>query len=110
MNELINLIKTLGVSVYKNYATTANECIVYSYNTTAADKVIKRTRLKLTIIAKTSERCEELESAVNDLILTFGDEPLGDILVCAVNGGGTLYDEARNMQHTILYYDIIKRY
>lgn len=110
MNELINLIKTLGVNVFENHATIANECIVYSYNTTYADKIIKRIRLKLTIIAKTTARCEELEAAINDLILTFADEPVADILVCSVNGGGTLYDEARNMQHTILYYDIVKKY
>ena len=111
MNELISmLIKALDCRVYAQRTTDVGECVLYDYHTFSQSDGVQKIRLQITIIAPTSEKTLRREEIIKSTILTLGDTPLtDDILQVAANGGGTLYDDARQMQHRIIYFDILKR-
>lgn len=111
MEELIKkLIKALDCPVYAQHTTDMSECVIYDYHTLSQRDGVQKIRLKITIIAPTSAETLKREEIVKSTILTLGDTPLtNDILQVAANGGGTLYDDARQMQHRIIYFDILQR-
>lgn len=86
------------------------DCLVYDYHTFSADKITEAKRLEIVIIAKTLSKTLEIENELKRLILTLADKPLTtNILRVEINGGGSLYDNERLMNHRILYFDIISR-
>ena len=111
MKELITKLKSvLDCPLYCQRTDDTGECVIYDFHTFAQQDGVQRVRLQITIIAGTMPRTLEKEEVVKSTILTFGDEPLSnDILQVALNGGGNIYDDARQMHHHILYFDIIKR-
>lgn len=111
MKELITKLKSvLDCPLYCQRTDDTGECVIYDFHTFAQQDGVQRVRLQITIIAGTMARTLEKEEVVKSTILTFGDEPLSnDILQVALNGGGNIYDDARQMHHHILYFDIIKR-
>lgn len=111
MNELIKkLIKALDCPVYGQRTTNMGECVIYDYHTFSQSDGVQKIRLQITIIAPTSAETLKQEEIIKSTILTLGDTPLSnDILQVGLNGGGNLYDDARQMHHHILYFDIIKR-
>ena len=111
MNELISmLIDALDCRVYGQRTTDKGECVIYDYHTFSQSDGVQKIRLQITIIAPTSDKTLKREEIIKSTILTLGDSPLtDDILQVAANGGGILYDDARQMQHRIIYFDILKR-
>lgn len=111
MKELITNLKTmLDCPLYCQRTDDTGECVIYDFHTLTQQDGVQRVRLQITIIAGTMAKALEKEEIIKSAILTFGDEPLSnDILQVALNGGGNLYDDARQMHHHILYFDIIKR-
>ena len=86
------------------------DCLVYDYHTFSADKITEAKRLEIVIIAKTLSKTLEIENELKRLILTLADKPLTtNILRVEINGGGSLYDNERIMNHRILYFDLISR-
>lgn len=86
------------------------DCLVYDYHTFSADKITEAKRLEIVIIAKTLSKTLKIENELKRLILTLADKPLTtNILRVEINGGGSLYDNERLMNHRILYFDIISR-
>lgn len=86
------------------------DCLVYDYHTFSADKITEAKRLEIVIIAKTLSKTLEIENELKRLILTLADKPLTtNILKVEINGGGSLYDNERLMNHRILYFDLISR-
>ena len=111
MNELIKkLIKARDCPVYGQRTTDMGECVIYDYHTFSQSDGVQKIRLQITIIAPTSAETLRQEEIIKSTILTLGDSPLtDDILQVAANGGGTLYDDGRQMQHRIIYFDVVKR-
>ena len=86
------------------------DCLLYDYHTFSADKITEAKRLEIVIIAKTLSKTLEIENELKRLILTLADKPLTtNILRVEINGGGSLYDNERLMNHRILYFDLISR-
>ena len=86
------------------------DCLVYDYHTFSADQITEAKRLEIVIIAKTLSKTLEIENELKRLILTLADKPLTtNILRVEINGGGSLYDNERLMNHRILYFDLISR-
>lgn len=86
------------------------DCLVYDYHTFSADKITEAKRLEIVIIAKTLSKTLKIENELKRLILTLADKPLTtNILRVEINGGGSLYDNERLMNHRILYFDLISR-
>lgn len=86
------------------------DCLVYDYHTFSADKITEAKRLEIVIIAKTLSKTLEIENELKRLILTLADKSLTtNILRVEINGGGSLYDNERLMNHRILYFDLISR-
>ncbi len=111
MKELITKLNSvLDCPLYCQRTDDMGECVIYDFHTFAQQDGVQRVRLQITIIAGTMAKALEREEIIKSTILTFGDEPLSnDILQVALNGGGNIYDDARQMHHHILYFDIIKR-
>ena len=111
MKELIKkLIEALDCPLYCQRTDDMGECVLYDYHTFSQSDGVQKIRLQITIIAGTMAKAVEKEEIIKSTILTLGDTPLtDDILQVAANGGGTLYDDGRQMQHRIIYFDIIKR-
>lgn len=104
------LKELIGSNIFPNRTEYLGDCIVYNFHTITQDKKVQKCRLQITIIAATTALTVAIEERVKTILLTLGDNPLtNDILQVALNGGGTLYDEERTMNHRILYFDIIKR-
>ena len=86
------------------------DCLVYDYHNFSAEKITEAKRLEIVIIAKTLSKTLEIENELKRLILTLADKPLTtNILRVEINGGGSLYDNERLMNHRILYFDLISR-
>lgn len=111
MKELIEKLKSvLDCPLYCQRTDDMGECVLYDFHTFAQQNGVQRVRLQITIIAGTMAKAVEKEEIIKKAILTLGDTPLSDdILQVALNGGGNLFDYARQMHHHILYFDIIKR-
>lgn len=111
LNNDSTLIEMIGGNhIYPIETNYTGECIIYDYYTTSYDKCKKYARLQITIIATTIVKTLEVEDRVNELLTTLGDEnKTNNVLKVQVNGGGSLYDYARNMNHRIINYDIIGR-
>ena len=111
MKELIAKLKSvLDCPLYCQRTDDMGECVLYDFHTFAQQDGVQRVRLQITIIAGTMAKAIEKEEIIKKAILTLGDTPLSnDILQVALNGGGNLYDDARQMHHHILYFDIVKR-
>lgn len=122
IREILNILKADKKLMALINGTTANphiypietdylgDCLVYDYHTFSADKITEAKRLEIVIIAKTLSKTLEIENELKRLILTLADKPLTtNILRVEINGGGSLYDNERLMNHRILYFDIISR-
>lgn len=111
MKQLIDTLKNaLDCPLYAMQTDDVGECVIYNFHTLSQRDGIQRIRLQTTIIAHTMMTTLTREEIIKSAILTLGDCPFdNDILQVAANGGGTLYDDARQMQHRIIYFDIIKR-
>ena len=111
MRELIAKLKSaLDCPLYCQRTDDTGECVIYDFHTFGQQNGVQRVRLQITIIAGTMAKTLEREEIIKSTILTLGDEPLSnDILQCVLNGGGNLYDDARQMHHHILYFEMIKR-
>lgn len=115
MNEIIQTLLNseelnvlVGNHIHPNYTTYTGDCIVYTYSTISNDRAAKRQRLTLTIIANDLEKADEIETCVCALLLTLGDAPFSrNIVNIKQNGGGDLFDTARNKNHRIMYFDIV---
>lgn len=100
----------IGNNIYPNHTSYLGECVLYDFHTISNNRKVKRVRLQITIIADSIANSVAIEDAIQNVLLTLGDEPLvGDTLQVASNGGGTLFDSSRDKHHRILYYDIIQR-
>ena len=107
--QLITLLNGKA-AIYPLSTSDLGTCIVYDCHSLSDDKVKRTDRLQLTIIADTLAKSLAIESRVKTLLLTFADLPLNDqILQVEVNGGGSLYDEARKKNHRIIYFNIVSR-
>lgn len=99
----------VGSHIYANYTEYLGDCIVYSYNTLNNDKCVHRLRLKMVIIAQSLATCDAVEAAIKDTIVSLGDDTIEGYTHIAQNGGGDMFDVARNMNHRTMYFDVIKR-
>ena len=111
-NKLMGLIDGTAADphIYPIETDYLGECLLYDYHTFSADKITEGKRLQITIIAKTLGKTIEIENQLKRLIITLADKPLtNNILQVEVNGGGSLYDNERKMNHRILYFDILSR-
>ena len=107
--ELING-SAANPHIYPIETDYLGDCLVYDYHTFSADKITEAKRLEIVIIAKTLSKTIEIENQLKRLIITLADKPLtNNILQVEVNGGGSLYDNDRKMNHRILYFDILSR-
>ena len=107
--ELING-SAANPHIYPIETDYLGDCLVYDYHTFSADKITEAKRLEIVIIAKTLSNTLEIENELKRLILTLADKPLTtNILRVEINGGGSLYDNERLMNHRILYFDLISR-
>lgn len=107
--ELING-SAANPHIYPIETDYLGDCLVYDYHTFSADKITEAKRLEIVIIAKTLSKTLEIENELKRLILTLADKPLTtNILRVEINGGGSLYDNERLMNHRILYFDLISR-
>lgn len=122
IREILNILKADKKLMALINGTAANphiypietdylgDCLVYDYHTFSADKITEAKRLEIIIIAKTLSKTLEIENELKRLILTLADKPLTtNILRVEINGGGSLYDNERLMNHRILYFDLISR-
>lgn len=118
MDELIRILRgddalakmLNGNHVYASPSMYMGNSIVYSYYTTTSDGAVQQIRLQVRVVAETLTLASRIEDRVRQLIITPSDTPLTDnILVCRQNGGGWLYDDARQKHHRILYFDIVLR-
>lgn len=122
IKEILNILKADKKLMALINGTAANphiypietdylgDCLVYDYHTFSADKITEAKRLEIVIIAKTLSKTLEIENELKRLILTLADKPLTtNILRVEINGGGSLYDNERLMNHRILYFDLISR-
>ena len=111
MKELIAKLKSvLDCPLYSQRTDDMGECVLYDFHTFAQQNGVQRVRLQITIIAGTMAKTLEREEIIKSTLLTLGDTPLSNnILQCVLNGGGNLYDDARQKHHHILYFDIIQR-
>ena len=122
IKEILNILKADKKLMALINGTAANphiypietdylgDCLVYDYRTFSADKITEAKRLEIVIIAKTLSKTLEIENELKRLILTLADKPLTtNILRVEINGGGSLYDNERLMNHRILYFDLISR-
>ena len=122
IKEILNILKAdkklmelIGGSaenphIYPIETDYLGDCLVYDYHTFSADKITEAKRLEIVIIAKTLSKTLEIENELKRLILTLADKPLTtNILRVEINGGGSLYDNERLMNHRILYFDLISR-
>lgn len=111
MKELIAKLKSvLDCPLYCQRTDDTGECVIYDFHTFGQQNGVQRVRLQITIIAGTMAKAVEKEENIKKAILTLGDTPLSNnILQCVLNGGGNLYDDARQKHHHILYFDIIQR-
>lgn len=104
------LKNNLPIPMYRESTDDTGECVLYDLHTVEQRDGVQQVRLQITIIVHTIKKADEIEEIIKSNILTIGDEPLSnDILQVALNGGGNLYDDARQMHHHILYFDIIQR-
>ena len=111
-NKLMGLIDGSAENphIYPIETDYLGDCLVYDYHTFSADKITEAKRLEIVIIAKTLSKTLEIENELKRLILTLADKPLTtNILRVEINGGGSLYDNERLMNHRILYFDLISR-
>ena len=107
--ELING-SAANPHIYPIETDYLGDCLVYDYHTFSADKITEAKRLEIVIIAKTLSKTLEIENELKRLIRTLADKPLTtNILRVEINGGGSLYDNERLMNHRILYFDLISR-
>lgn len=122
IKEILNILKTdkklmelingsaANPHIYPIETDYLGDCLVYDYHTFSADKITEAKRLEIVIIAKTLSKTLEIENELKRLILTLADKPLTtNILRVEINGGGSLYDNERLMNHRILYFDLISR-
>ena len=122
IKEILNILKTdkklmelidgsaENPHIYPIETDYLGDCLVYDYHTFSADKITEAKRLEIVIIAKTLSKTLEIENELKRLILTLADKPLTtNILRVEINGGGSLYDNERLMNHRILYFDLISR-
>lgn len=104
------LKKLIGSHIYPTQTDYLGDCVIYNFHTIYQDKKVQKCRLQINIIATTTAKTVAIEERIKTILLTLGDGPLtNDILQVELNGGGTLYDGAREKNHRILYFDIIKR-
>ena len=104
------LKKLIGSHIYPTQTDHLGDCVIYNFHTIYQDKKVQKCRLQINIIATTTAKTVAIEERIKTILLTLGDSPLtNDILQVELNGGGTLYDGAREKNHRILYFDIIKR-
>lgn len=74
------------------------------------DGCTQRVRIKLTAICDTEAQAAIIYERICAVLITPSDRPLtGDILRVGINGGGSLYDEARKKYHKITYLIITAR-
>ncbi|MDD3401400.1 MAG: hypothetical protein PHT58_07225 [Eubacteriales bacterium] len=92
--------------LYPVRSTLTGPCIVYEYYTLSASESVQTARLQLTVICTNLGDCRRTEAALKRLLLTFGDRPIGNITKSILTGGGQLYDEVRQMHHTLLYFTL----
>ena len=111
INEDPTIITLLGQDhVHLNNTTDTNNCLLIEYHTVGGDRLKKQVRLTCTAIADTMTLAEAIETRLNEIILSFGDNPVNDnILQSSINGGGVLYDSARQKNHKIIYYNLTLR-
>ena len=75
-----------------------DECVIYNFHTLSQRDGLQRIRFQITIIAHTMMTTLSREKIIKSAILTLGDCPFdNEILQVVANGGGTLYDDARQM-------------
>lgn len=94
--------------VIANENDELGEYCVYSYETTYYNGARRDVRLKVSIFADTMARGVELETALDQALVTLGEDPLTDTCTrCVRNGGGWLIDGDRHIR--IAYYDLTLR-
>ena len=109
MKSIVAKIKSaLPCPVYANEADIAGECAVYDFNTTTFNGTKRMTRMKVHLFSQSMERGIELETILDDAIVSIGEKPFSQTVTsCARNGGGWLRDGDRHVR--IAYYDIVLR-
>ena len=104
MLEDTELKKMIGSNVYPAPTDCLDDCVLYNFYTEAQSDGAQKVRLQITIVCSTMEKTLQIEERIKTILLTLGDKPLTtNILQVALNGGGTLYDYAREKHHRILY-------
>lgn len=111
LNELLNILKSLGYPVKPFGTDEIEDCIVYNFIPLTSDKIKEQNRLEITVISKSmSDGLKTLED-VKGLLLTQGDEQLTDsILNVALNGGGSLKNLETNTFHFKANFIVLSRY
>lgn len=109
MTSVVERIReALPCPVYANDTDVLGECAVYDFSTAAYDGAKRRTRLKVHLFAGSMERGIELETRLDEALVSLKEAPLTPTVTsCARNGGGWLKDGDRHVR--IAYYDITLR-
>lgn len=112
MQEILELIKeATGIDAIPIHTeSVANDTICYKDYSLSDDGVISRHRVELRIITKEYARADIIRAQLINALVTRGDDNLTqNILSCALNGGGRLFEYETNTIHTLVYFEFIKR-
>lgn len=114
IEDIVNYLReNLDYKFVFDSTNKAEECVVYSYSPKTDDGIKALYQLTLRIICKgrkeaTLMRIENMKKAIQNKIITIGDNPLTEnILSVYQNGGGVMVDYDTDTTHEIMYYDIV---
>lgn len=93
------------------FSVDAKDCpaLVFEFYRTQDNGAVAQYRLMLRCIAPTLFEAMQMEEKAVEAITTLGDEPLGEVLSIAANGGGMLKDQESGTTQLITYFQIIDR-
>lgn len=111
LDELVNILKSLGYQVRPFGTEFIGDCIVYNFIPLTSDKIKEQNRLEVTVISQSMATGLKILSDVKEAVLTFGDSPLSNnILEIALSGGGSLENLETNTFHFKAYFIVKSRY
>ena len=104
--QLMSLITSIEPKPSKNQTNH----IMFEEVTTRDDGVTQNVRIQLTTVCDTEEQYGQIYDRISEDLLTPDDRPLSNrIRKCEINGGGSMYDSARDKYHKVMYLNIVAR-
>lgn len=111
LDELVNILKSLGYPVRPYGTELIRDCIVYNFVPIKSDKIKEQNKLEITVISDSMASGLKILSEVKEALLTFGDTPLSDnILEVTLNGGGSLENLETDTFHFKAYFIVENKY